>query len=131
MEALITILIPLLIQVESSGNDLAKGDNGASRGCLQISRAYWTDGCQELGVDWDYDTDVWSRSKSIKITRAVLLRSARFYKRKTGRTATLEVLARCHNGSYYGWSKKYPKKYANTTKYWLKIRKELEKKAKK
>ena len=59
-------LIVALIVVESGGDPNAVGDHGKARGILQIHKACWQDGTQELGVDWPYE-DVWDPEKSIPV----------------------------------------------------------------
>ncbi len=126
MEALLTILIPVLIQVESHGNDKAVGDDGKALGALQIHAAYWQDGTESLKVDWPY-SDAHNREKAIRVARAYLTRYGRHYERTTGNQISLEVLARIHNGGPTGWNRKYKQRYANTTKYWEKVQIELKK----
>ena len=125
MEALLTVLIPLLITVESQGNDLAQGDMRNGRymaiGCLQIWPDYWTDGTEYLKVDWEYK-DAYKRSRAIEVAKAYLTRYGKHYERTTGNKATLEVLSRSHNGGPQGWNPEYPEKYGNTTKYWNKVK---------
>ena len=122
MEALLAVLIPILLQVESSNNDYPPGsnDNGLAKGALQIHRAYWQDGTEALGVDWPY-SDAHVRSKAIKVCRAYLTRYGKNYERKTGLKVNLEVLARIHNGGPNGYKKK------ETLKYWRKVIKTLTK----
>lgn len=124
MEYLLTILVPLLIHVESDGDNTAIGDNGKARGCLQIHRAYWIDGCEELKVDWDYKAGSFDREKSIAVVKGYMRRYGRRYKRMTGKEPSLEVLARMHNGGLHGWEQqeKYKKLYKNTTVYWGKVK---------
>ena len=122
MEALIIQLLPLLIQIESSGNDKAIGDKGLARGCLQIHRGYWQDGCERLKVDWNYEEGSFDRVKSIKVAYAYLVRYGKAYEKLTGKKATPEVLARIHNGGPLGWKKDA------TKKYWLKVKKLLDNK---
>lgn len=47
-------LFTAIRQVESGGMFMALGDGGWSVGCYQIGQAYWIDGCDYGGVDWDY-----------------------------------------------------------------------------
>lgn len=54
-------LFDALLMEESKGDDYAIGDGGRSLGPYQCTRAAWKDGCEWGGVDWDYDTFVWSR----------------------------------------------------------------------
>ena len=43
------------VETGGSENNLnALGDGGVSLGMYQISEAYWQDGCEHGGVDWDY-----------------------------------------------------------------------------
>ena len=122
MENLLIVLIPLLIQVESGGNDYPSGsnDNGRAKGALQIHRAYWQDGTDALGVNWPYE-DAHTRSKAIKVCKAYLTRYGKNYERKTGKKCTLEVLARIHNGGPNGWKKE------STLPYWGKVKKARQK----
>ena len=57
-------LLDAIATVESGADDSAVGDNGRSRGPLQCGRAAWKEGCEFLGVTWDYGTDVWKRFES-------------------------------------------------------------------
>ena len=124
MNEIIAILIPLLIQVESAGNPLAQGDFRDGKpmaiGCLQIWPDYWTDGTQELKVDWDYQ-NAYKPAMAIAVTKAYLTRYGRNYRRQTGSDPSMEVLARIHNGGPQGWNPKHTKKYIKTTHYWKKV----------
>lgn len=113
-------LIQALIQVESGGRDDIVGDSGQAVGCLQLHKAYWIDGCKNLGVDWPYSKAV-ERKKAIAVTRAYLTKAGKLYEKKTGQKATLEVLARIHNGGYNGYKKK------GTENYWKKVEQCLKK----
>lgn len=118
MTKLLDILLPALMIVESGGDPAAIGDKGLAIGAYQIHRAYWTDGTESLKVQWPY-SDAYRADRAAKVVRAYLLRYGRAYERKTGRKATLEVLARLHNGGPAGW-----KKHA-TVKYWKKVEKQI------
>lgn len=48
------VLFAAIRHVESGNNLFALGDGGDSVGCYQIGQAYWQDGCEYGGVDWDY-----------------------------------------------------------------------------
>jgi hypothetical protein len=122
MNSLIVALIPLLIQVESSGNVNAIGDSGQAVGCLQIHPCVVYDvnrlyPCLKYGLAIRYD-----KTKSIDICYRYLEHYGRAYEKKTGKFVTMEVLARIWNGGSDGWKKK------STVKYWNKVKKELEKK---
>lgn len=118
MNNLIILLLPALIQVESGGKPDAIGDSGQAVGILQIHKEYWQDGCEALGVDWPYSYAK-KPEYSKKIAVAYLTKYAKVYEKKTGKKATLEVLAKIHNGGCFGWKKKA------TQKYWEKVKKEL------
>jgi len=99
---------------ESRGDDRAVGDQGRSRGPVQCGRAAWQDGCEYLGVAWDYDKCVWLRFES----EAVLIA----YTQRWG-ARTWEERARCWN-SGPDWRKKYHL----TNGYWEKVKRELRRK---
>ena len=109
-------LILALIQVESSGNDLAVGDNGKSWGCLQLQSAYVQDAAEYAKEDWNH-FDAFDRNKSIEIFLAYMARYAT--PERLGRPVTAEDMARIHNGGPGGYKKKA------TDKYWAKVRAEL------
>ena len=112
METLIAFLIPFLILKESGGDWNCKpGDDGKALGGLQIHAAAWQDGCNELGVDWDYQTGAYDPDKAKAVCTAYLLRYGRNYKRKTGKDPSVEVLARIWNGGPTGWKKKATESY--------------------
>jgi hypothetical protein len=116
MNELIAILIPLLIQVESSGNiNVKDGDGGKAVGILQIHKDYWKDGTYALGQKIPY-----ARAKdpatAKRVVFAYLTRYGKHYEKTTGKKATLEVLAKVHNGGPDGWKKKA------TEKYWEKVK---------
>ena len=112
MNELIAILIPLLIQIESGGNNRAVGDGGLARGCLQIHKQCWEDGCRFLKKDWDYKTMSFDREKSIKIASAYLLHYGRYYEKKTHKKADLRILSMIYNGGPFAYREnhKYHKK---------------------
>jgi hypothetical protein len=120
MNSLIILLIPALIQVESGGRADAIGDGGKAAGVLQIHKAYWEDGCKAAGVNWPYS---WAKKpdKAKVVAGAYLKKYGKLYEQKTGKKATMEVLARIHNGGLNGY------RYKSTIKYWEKVRKELKK----
>ena len=122
MTKLIILLIPALLAVESNGNWQAIGDAGLARGGLQIHAAAWQDGCEYLGVSWDYKTGAHDPAKAQAVCKAYLTRYGKAYERRTGRKVTAEVLARIWNGGPRGYEKRA------TVQYWVKIKAELEKK---
>ena len=106
-----------MIQVESSGNDNAIGDNGASWGCLQLQSAYVQDAAEHAGEDWVHE-DAFDRITAMKITLAYLARYAT--EERLGRPVTAQDIARIHNGGLNGYKKQA------TEKYWVKVKAELE-----
>ena len=116
MNISIITLILAMIQVESSGNDFAVGDNGASWGCLQLQAAYVQDAAEYAGKDWVHK-DAFDRETSIEIVLAYMERYAT--EKRLGRPVTAEDIARIHNGGPGGYKKKA------TEKYWAKVQAEL------
>ena len=114
MEALIAILIPLLIQIESGGRVDAIGDNGLAVGILQLHEIYVQDVNRIWGTEYT-PQDRYNARKSAEITILYLWYWGKHYERTTGNRATLEVLAKIHNGGCYGYKKKA------TEKYWEKV----------
>ena len=102
-------LLAAIKQVESGGDANAIGDQGKALGAFQIWKPYWQDskvsGCYQDCKDPKY---------SESVVRAYLARYA-----PKGKTVTLEMLARIHNGGPRGYLK------PATLKYWLKIQKVL------
>ena len=111
--------------VESNCDPNAIGDNGNARGMFQIWEAFWIDGTEYLGVDWDYMTDVWDVDKSAQVVLAYWRRYAAFYIRKTGKPVTLKVISMLHNAGPYGWCDSNPERYENALTYWRKVEKVL------
>lgn len=120
MDKLIALLIPALIAVESGGDWSAVGDCGRSLGGLQIQRAAWQDGCEALGVSWDYPSGARDPERAKAVCRAYLTRYGKAYQKRTGNEPTLEVLSRCWNGGPRGYEK------AATLAYWRKVKAKLE-----
>lgn len=112
----IIALIMILINVESSGNDLEVGDGGRAYGCLQMHAGYVQDAAEYAGEDWKHK-DAFCRETSIDIFLAYMARYATY--ERLGRAVTAEDVARIHNGGPNGWKKK------STDAYWHKVRKEL------
>lgn len=121
MDALLTILIPLLIQVESSGDPNAIGDGGKAVGILQI---------HECVV---YDYNKWfpnkrygpairlDKEKSIEICKAYLTHYGKAYEKKTGKKADIYILASIWCAGPDGY--KQIKTNKNVQKYIEKIKK--------
>ncbi len=106
----ISNLISALIIVESSGNDLAIGDNGRALGPLQIHR----------GVVLDVNRITGSHYRWESMTNRVQARAVcEAYLKHYGRGASTEQLARRWNGGPTG-----DRKIA-TVIYWNKVKKEI------
>ena len=106
----ISNLISALIIVESSGNDLAIGDNGRAIGPLQIHR----------GVVQDVNRITGSHYRHQDMTNRVQARAVcEAYLTHYGRGATTEQLARRWNGGPTGDRK------SATEAYWAKVKKQL------
>jgi hypothetical protein len=106
----LTNLISALIAVESSGNDLAIGDQGRAIGPLQIHRAVVTDVNRITGANYQ-----WQQMTNRAQARAV----CQAYLEHYGRGATTEQLARRWNGGPTGDRK------SATLPYWHKIQKAM------
>jgi len=104
----LTNLITALIAVESSGNDLAIGDNGRALGPLQIHRAVVLDVNRITGSHYRWE----SMTNRVQ-ARAVCAAYLTHY----GRGATTEQLARRWNGGPTGDRK------TATVDYWRRIQK--------
>jgi hypothetical protein len=102
-------LISALIIVESSGNDLAIGDNGRALGPLQIHR----------GVVLDVNRITGSNYRHSEMTNRVAARAVcEAYLTHYGRGKTTEEQARIWNGGPQGHKKK-----TATEGYWRKVQK--------
>ena len=115
---LLLILLPALIQVESSGNNLAIGDNGKAHGCLQIHKILVRDVNSIYKTKFTYN-DRFNRTKSLAMAHLYLLHYAKQYSKKTGKVPNIEVLARIWNGGPNGYKKQ------DTKKYWLKVKAQI------
>lgn len=98
--------------MESKNDPNAIGDGGAAIGIYQIHRVYWQD-----AVDFDKSLggsykDCFNPEYAKRVVRAYL-------KRYGSANATVEQLARIHNGGPKGYTKRA------TIKYWKKIQKEM------
>jgi len=108
----IELLLIAVIQVESGGDPNAVGDKGSAVGILQIRPCMVAEcnrilGCNRFTLD---------DRKSISASKAMF----RVYVGKWGKGKSLEVMARRWNGGPTG------EKKSATKKYWIKVKRELE-----
>ena len=104
-------LISALIIVESSGNDLAIGDNGRAVGPLQIHRGVVQDVNRITGSHYQ-----WQQMTNRAQARAV----CEAYLTHYGKGKTTEEQARIWNAGPQGHKKK-----TATQAYWLKVQRNL------
>ena len=119
-----TPLLNAMYQIESSGGKNLVGDFGMAIGPYQIHWVYWKDAT-------DYDPSIKGKYKdctnkeySERIIKA-------YWARYAPKNATVEQLARIHNGGggilakQFGNTKKTMNAWKNTTAYWNKIKREM------
>ena len=111
-------ILTAIRQQESGGEknpNEAVGDNGASLGSFQISRAYWIDAL-------DYDPSIGGKYEDVKnpdyARRVVVAYLSRYIKKSEHWTD--ERVARLHNGGPNAMRKK------STIKYWREVRARLD-----
>jgi hypothetical protein len=104
-------LISALIIVESSGNDLAIGDNGRAIGPLQIHRGVVQDVNRITGSNYRHQ-DMTNRVQARAVCEA--------YLKHYGKGKSTEEQARIWNAGPQGHKKKQA-----TEAYWTKVRKHL------
>jgi hypothetical protein len=105
-----TNLIAAMIMVESSGNNLARGDGGRSLGPLQITRDAVRD------VNRVYGTQYRWKQMTNRVTAVdVCIKYVRIYRKNP----TPEEFVRIHNGGPSGPSKQ------STIAHWNKVKKEM------
>ena len=107
-------LVEALITVESNGNDSAIGDEGRAVGCLQIWKITVDDCNRILKSNRFSYKDRLDRKKSIEMFRIYTGHYA--VRRRLGKSATKESIARIWNGGPNGFKK------PATIKYWTKVR---------
>lgn len=106
-------LLDAMYTVESNRGLILVGDGGKAIGPYQIWKAYWQDAVEfDKSIGGEYQ-DCMKKAYAEKIVRA-------YWKRYAPKGATIEQLARIHNGGG-------PRGHLNpnTIKYWNKIKKEL------
>ncbi len=110
-------LIAALIQHESRGDDMARGDlnlKDKAYGCLQIRQPAMTDA---LGASHRAEECLGNRKLSIEVLKKYLARYATT--KRLGHEPTDEDKARIWNGGPTGWQKE------STKKYWKEVKKLL------
>lgn len=107
----LTNLITALIAVESSGNDLAIGDNGRALGPLQIHRGVVQDVNRFTGSHYRWEA-MTNRAQARAVCEAYLTHY--------GKGKSTEEQARIWNGGPQGHKKK-----TATQAYWAKVKKNL------
>ena len=105
-------LFRAICHVESHDRPWATGDRGRSRGCYQISHAYWKDACKFAGARLNYYDHVWDKSTAERI----MIWYWKRYCPHALESLDFETLARIHNGGPRG-----DRKYA-TLRYWRKVK---------
>ena len=107
----ISNLISALIIVESSGNDLAIGDNGRALGPLQIHRGVVQDVNRLTGSNYRWES-MTNRVQARAVCEA--------YLKHWGKGKTTEEQARIWNAGPQGHNRKKA-----TEAYWAKVKKQL------
>ena len=119
-------LLPALAKVESSCNpraigDRKKGTSGksvhhyAAWGMFQLHSIYVNDVNAFAKTKFTH-ADAFNPRKAKQIAKLYLIHYGKAYEKRTGKIATLEVLARIHNGGPRGYEKEV------TVKYWKKVK---------
>ena len=105
-------------EVESGGDCKAIGDNGKAVGAYQIHETYVKDANRISGKSYTLE-DRYDEKKSLEIVKIVTTYYGNYYKKKTGKEVTPEIIARIHNGGASGWNK------SSTISYWNKVKSKL------
>ena len=102
--------------VESNNNPSAVGDGGNAIGVYQIWESYWKDATEFSNLGGKY-RDCFVPEYADRVVRCYMKRYAT--PRRLGREATMQDIARIHNGGPNGYKKQA------TIKYWEKVEKIL------
>ncbi len=106
--------------VESMDGRRPVGDGGLSLGQYHIGRPYWGEAVRVGGVEWDYDTRVWSPAHCRQVMVWYWQRwcpdALAAVQAGRPRAGDLEKLARIHNGGPNGATK------ARTWRHWQRVR---------
>ena len=104
-------LLDAIAAVETNGNDAAINFAEDAHGRYQIRAGYLADGNAALGTRYTL-AEMHDPDKAARIVTAYLTRYGSAWERRTGLTATDEVLARLHNGGPRGPDKSATRDYA-------------------
>jgi hypothetical protein len=105
----LTNLITALIAVESSGNDLAIGDQGRAIGCLQIHKAVVLDVNRITGSHYRHQ-DMTNRVQARAVCQAYLTHYVT--EKRIGRKPTIADFAKVWNSGPDGFKKTCSDKYS-------------------
>lgn len=105
-------------EVESGGDCKAIGDNGKAVGAYQLHEIYVKDANRISGKRYTLE-DRYDEKKSLEMVKIVTTYYGNYYKKKTGKEVTPEIIARIHNGGASGWNK------SSTISYWDKVKSKL------
>lgn len=105
-------------EVESGGDYKAIGDNGKAVGAYQIHEIYVKDANRISGKSYTLE-ERYDEKKSLEMVKIVTTYYGNYYKKKTGKEVTPEIIARIHNGGALGWNK------SSTISYWNKVKSKL------
>ena len=105
-------------EVESGGDCKAIGDNGKAVGAYQIHEIYVKDANRISGKSYTLE-DRYDEKKSLEMVKIVTTYYGNYYKKKTGKEVTPEIIARIHNGGTLGWNK------SSNISYWNKVKSKL------
>jgi hypothetical protein len=105
----LTNLISALIAVESSGNDLAIGDQGRAIGCLQIHKAVVLDANRITGSHYRHQ-DMTNRVAARAVCQAYLTHYVT--EKRIGRKPTIADFAKVWNSGPDGFKKTCSDKYS-------------------
>ena len=126
-------LLEAISIVESNNNDRAIGDSGKAVGRFQIHKTYVDEvnricKLKRIGKTFTYE-DRTDGKKSREMVVIYLSFWGDQYQKNTGKTATMEVIAKIHNGHAF-WKRnpsldKNKKYFQNINRYWNKVNAKL------
>lgn len=124
-------LLNAISTVESNNDDKAIGDSGKAVGHFQIWKTYVDEvnrisRLKKLPARFSYE-DRKNPEKSRQMVIIYLEFWGKQYEKDTRRPATMEVLAKIHNGhAFWKRSPKNKQYFSNIERYWEKVKNELE-----